>query len=86
MFFISAIGTNSSFNLTPQKCIELIKKYRDLSRIQKKSVVETLTTELQPEKFGGDKTSKREKMDEMKKFLVTQYSGTRLHNGLLLRN
>lgn len=60
MFFISAIGTNSSFSLTPQKCIELIKKYRDLSRIQKRSVVETLTTELQPEKFGGDKTSKRD--------------------------
>lgn len=25
-------------------------------------------------------------MDEMKKFLVTQYSGTRLHNVELLRN
>ncbi len=60
MFFVSAIGTNSSFNLTLQKCIELIKGYRNLSRIQRRSVTETLTTELQPEKFGGDKTSKRD--------------------------
>jgi hypothetical protein len=49
MFFISAIGANRFFYLTPQNCIEPIKKYRDLSRIQKKSVVETFTTELQPE-------------------------------------
>ena len=60
MFFVSAVGTNSSFNLTLQKCIELIKGFRNLSRIQSRSVAETLTTELQPEKFGGDKTSKRD--------------------------
>ena len=35
MFFVSAIGTDSSFNINTDKATELIRKYRALTSIQK---------------------------------------------------
>ncbi len=60
MFFVSAIGTGSSFNINTDQAVELIKEYRNLTPIQRKSVVETLKTELKPKNFSGPKPSKRD--------------------------
>lgn len=60
MFFVSAIGTNTSFNLGLEKCVELLKAYRSLSTIQAHSVVAILADELKPENFAGEKPAKRD--------------------------
>lgn len=60
MFFASAVGTQTSFNIDSARCVELINSYRRLSRTQRRAALETLDDELKPEKFMGDKTSKRD--------------------------
>lgn len=60
MFFVSAINTESNFNISIDECVDLIKSYRLLARTQQKAVVETLKQKLQPNLFSGDKTKKRD--------------------------
>ena len=60
MFFISAIGVKSKFNKTTGEVVELIKEYRRLSPIQRKSVIEKLKDELKPNKHGESKSQKRD--------------------------
>ncbi|KKS52802.1 MAG: Type-2 restriction enzyme MboII [Parcubacteria group bacterium GW2011_GWA2_42_28] len=60
MFFVSAIGTESSFNINTDNAVELIKEYRNLTPTQRQSVIETLKVELNPKKFQGTKTNKRD--------------------------
>ena len=60
MFFVSAIRTQSTFNISVERCVKLIKAYRRLSNIQRRSVIETLTKALEPKNFDGPKTSKRD--------------------------
>ncbi len=60
MFFVSAINTDTSFNITTAQCVELIKSYRLLARTQQRAVIETLKQKLQPELFSGNKTNKRD--------------------------
>lgn len=60
MFFASAIGTQTSFNIDSARCVELVNSYRRLSRTQRRAALETLEDKLKPEKFMGDKTSKRD--------------------------
>ena len=60
MFFISAIGTETSFSVNTDKAVELIKTYRNLTSTQRKSVIETLKSELDPDKFIGTKPEKRD--------------------------
>ncbi|PIU16588.1 hypothetical protein COT20_00125 [bacterium (Candidatus Gribaldobacteria) CG08_land_8_20_14_0_20_39_15] len=60
MFFVSAIGTESSFNINTDKAVELIKEYRNLTPTQRRSVIETLKVELNPKNFFGSKPGKRD--------------------------
>ena len=60
MFFVSAIGTNTSFRLTRSDCIELIVSYRQLSNVQRVAVINTLKSNMNPKYFRGDKTTKRD--------------------------
>ena len=60
MFFVSAIGTSTNFNIGYEQCVELLKAYRSLSTIQARSVVEILSEDLKPAKFLGDKPAKRD--------------------------
>ncbi len=60
MFFVSAIGTETTFNINTDKCVELIKEYRNLSSIQRKSVIEQLKGKLKPKNYSGTKTAKRD--------------------------
>jgi len=60
MFFVSAIGTESNFNINTDKAVELIKEYRNLTPIQRKSVIETLKKELNPKNYSGTKKNKRD--------------------------
>ncbi len=60
MFFVSAINTQSKFNIHYERCVELIKSYRSLSPVQRRSVIETLSKELRPKKNDGPKPSKRD--------------------------
>src|SRR3990167_51571 len=60
MFFVSAIGTDSSFNINTDKATELIRKYRALTSIQKKSCIEILKVVLTPKKYYGSKINKRD--------------------------
>ena len=60
MFFVSAIGTETSFNICRRRCINLIRSYRNLSRIQRHSVIETLKDKLKPENYSESKTAKRD--------------------------
>lgn len=60
MFFVSAIGSEFNFSITTDQAVELIKSYRNLTSIQRRSVIETLKTELNPKRFSGKKTSKRD--------------------------
>lgn len=60
MFFVSAIGVESNFNINTDKAVELIKEYRNLTPIQRKSVTEMLKTELNPKKISGSKPNKRD--------------------------
>lgn len=60
MFFVSAVDTNTSFNINIEKCVDLIKEYRNLSRIQRRSVIEVLKNKLKPENYLGSKRNKRD--------------------------
>ena len=60
MFFVSAIGTDTTFNINTDKCVELIKEYRNLSSIQRKAVIEELKVKLNPKNYSGTKTTKRD--------------------------
>jgi hypothetical protein len=60
MFFISAIGIESKFNINTDKAVELIRKYKKLTSIQRKAVIEKLKVELDPSKFQGSKLDKRD--------------------------
>ncbi len=59
MFFASAVNSPTSFNVGFERCVDLIRSYRNLAPTQRRSVIETLRVELQPDKFPGDKTAKR---------------------------
>lgn len=60
MFFVSAIGTQSGFNINTDKAVELIKGYRNLTPVQRKSVIETLKIELNPRNYSGSKKNKKD--------------------------
>ena len=60
MFFVSAIGTETTFSINMNKCVVLIKEYRNLSPIQRRSVIEQLKSKLKPENYTGTKTDKRD--------------------------
>lgn len=60
MFFVSAIGTDTTFNINTDKCVELIKEYRNLSSMQRKAVIEELKVKLKPKNYSGTKTAKRD--------------------------
>lgn len=60
MFFVSAIGSGYNFSVTTDQAVELIKSYRLLTGLQRKSVIETLKQELDPKKFTGKKPTKRD--------------------------
>lgn len=60
MFFVSAIDTKTSFNISMSRCVDLIRSWRLLARTQQKAVIETLKKRLVPELFSGDKTQKRD--------------------------
>lgn len=60
MFFVSAIDVPYPYRLNIEQCIEMIREFRALAPIQRKSVIEVLKTELNPKKFAGDKTKKRD--------------------------
>lgn len=60
MFFVSAIGINTNFNINLETADYLINEYRKLSPVQRKSVVEKLKKELIPKKFTGNKIDKKD--------------------------
>lgn len=60
MFFVSAIGTQTSFTLNHDQCVEMIHSYRSLATTQRRSVLETLALELKPENFQGEKPNQRD--------------------------
>lgn len=60
MFFVSAIGTRTSFKVNHEQCVDLIHAYRSLTNTQRRSVIETLAFELRPENFYGDKPAQRD--------------------------
>ncbi|NLZ96462.1 MAG: restriction endonuclease subunit R [Candidatus Magasanikbacteria bacterium] len=60
MFFVSAINTETSFNINIDQAIDLIKAYRTLTPIQRKSVIETLKNEMKPKNYNGTKINKRD--------------------------
>jgi hypothetical protein len=63
LFFISAIELNHDdfdFSLSREDAVDLIKNYRALTPIQRRSIVQTLREEMDPNNFMGDKTDKRD--------------------------
>jgi len=60
MFFVSAIGTITSFNISTGEAADLIIKYRTLTPIQRRSVIAVLKSEMDPKKNLGSKTKKRD--------------------------
>ena len=60
MFFISAIGVDTKFNINTDEAVKLIKSFKDLTPIQRKSTIEILKSELNPKVFSGKKTDKRD--------------------------
>ena len=60
MFFVSAIGTESNFNINTDEAVDFIKEYRNLTSMQRKSVIEILKAELKPKNFSGSKPNKRD--------------------------
>lgn len=60
MFFVSAIDTETSFNINIDQAINLIKAYRALTPIQRKSVIEILKAEMKPKNYIGTKKNKRD--------------------------
>lgn len=60
MFFVSAIGTHTSFNVNHDRCAGIIHTFRSLTNTQRRSVIETLAFELRPENFPGEKPTQRD--------------------------
>lgn len=60
MFFVTAVNTNTSFNITKSECIDLINEYRKLSPAQCRGVIELLKAQLNPNLFNGNKKDKRD--------------------------
>lgn len=73
MFFVSAIGSETSFNVNTDKAVEFIKEYRNLTPVQKRSVIETLKVELNPRNFSGSKTHKRDFSNWLNKAVQVYY-------------
>ena len=90
MFFISAINFDSSFKLSIEDCINMIKKYRLLSRSQVSAVNEILSDKLDPNNFSGNKTQWRDwhnwkneamqVMTLMDQTIYFEFSNEKLHN------
>ena len=59
MFFVSAID-HPSYGIDLTECESLINDYRNLSRLHKGALIDTLKRELDPNNFMGDKTDKRD--------------------------
>jgi hypothetical protein len=59
LFFITAIGF-PPFNLTIHDAVSLINSYRNLSRMQKESVIAELKKHMDPDNFHGNKNKKRD--------------------------
>lgn len=60
MFFVSAIGSQTSFSVSHDRCVDMIHAYRSLTKMQRRSVIETLALELKPENFPGEKPGQRD--------------------------
>lgn len=60
MFFVSAIGTETTFNISTDECVDLITEYRNLSSVQRRAVIEELKIKLNPKNYSGTKTLKRD--------------------------
>ncbi|MDE2854988.1 MAG: hypothetical protein OXN88_12515 [Chloroflexota bacterium] len=60
MFFVSAIGTSTTFTIGFEKCVDLLRAYRSLSTVQVRSVVDILSDELKPKNYIGEKPAKRD--------------------------
>lgn len=71
MFFVSAIDTNAPFSISSDECVSLIKSWRLLAGAQQRAAVNKLKTKLEPTRYAGDKTAKRDwhnwknKIDQM---------------------
>lgn len=78
MYFVSAVNSGTSFNLSISDCRELIGNYRKLSSVQRRAIDNELQEKLNPSRFHGNKRSKRDfhnwknKADQM--FLVLSQS------------
>lgn len=59
MFFVSAIN-HPVYGIDLAQCELLINDYRNLTRLQRSTLIDTLKIELDPSKFQGDKTDKRD--------------------------
>jgi hypothetical protein len=55
MFFVSAIHSNTAFEIDTQKCIDYISLYKTLSRGQQNAVVELLKNKMNPKTYSGNK-------------------------------
>ncbi len=60
MFFVTAVNTDTSFNISKNECIELINEFRKLSPAQCRGVIELLKAQLNPNLFVGNKKNKRD--------------------------
>ena len=60
MLFVSAIGAGTKFNINTETAVGLIKSFRNLTPIQRRSALEILKIELDPKISIGPKTDKRD--------------------------
>ncbi|MDE6201714.1 MAG: hypothetical protein K2M47_07585 [Clostridiales bacterium] len=60
MFFVSAVNSNTSFNITRAECLDLINEYRKLSNTQRSGLINLLKTQLNPNLYAGNKKDKRD--------------------------
>ncbi len=60
MFFVSAVGSGFSFGINLSEAIKLIISFKNLTKLQRRAVVETLKSELNPKNFLGSKKQKRD--------------------------
>jgi len=60
MFFVTAVGADTSFSISIEECVELILSFRCISVGQRKSVIRTLQEQMRPENYVGDKTQERD--------------------------
>lgn len=60
MYFVSAVNSQTTFNITVQECYDLIVNFNALSIIQRKAVDDYLKDLLKPENFEGEKPEKRD--------------------------